>query len=67
MLGKWSCRWVNERAGAVYRSQILCTNKGFAYLAFSSAEIHESCMWNLKYGLLKIIAPTNTNMQRGND
>lgn len=67
MLGESSCRWVNERAGTVYRSQILCTNKGLAYLLFSSGESRESWMWNLKYGLLKIIAPTNASVQRGND
>lgn len=42
MLGESSCRWVNERAGTVYRSQIPCTNKGLAYLLFSSGESRES-------------------------
>lgn len=57
MLGESSCRWVNERAGTVYRSQIPCTNKGLAYLLFSSGESRESWMWNLKYGLFKNNSP----------
>lgn len=57
MLGKSRYPQVNERAGLFIIVKILCTNKGLAYLLFSSDEIHESRMWNLKYGLFKNNSP----------